>query len=178
MTMSFFRTSLLMFKEMLFPNDNSSFKLENFLHLVLFLIVTPLAILFTLVFMLILSSGVALLQLIVLLMQNTLAYNLIKMVDFINHTLVSCRKVVVTTFSKKKVITASIKVKTWASRDSGIDSPNNSEVDHDDDDEEFAEPHDAWAKELGTGTYDPDFEEGSETLYLVFWYYVCNNILM
>ena len=43
--------------------------------------------------------------------------------------------------------------------------------------EEFAEPHDAWVHETGKGAYRPDFKEEGETFYLVFWYWVCNNIL-
>ena len=60
MTMGVFRSSLLMFKEMLFPND-SSFKLENILRLVLFLILTPVAVFSTLSLMIVVGSGVAVL---------------------------------------------------------------------------------------------------------------------
>ena len=171
MTMAFFRSSLLMFKEILFPAD-SSFKLENLLRFVLFLILTPVAIFSTLALMVVVGSGVAFLQLLVLLMENTLVNNLVMLVDFINHTLLACRKMVFTTFTGTG--RQDSKATDLVSSDSGIDSPNHSEADH----EEFAEPHDAWVKELGTGAYEPDFEERSETLYLVFWYYVCNNLLM
>ena len=173
---SFFKSSLLMFKEMLFPTD-SSFKLENLLRFLLFLILTPVAIFSTLALMVVVGSGVALLQLLVVLMENTFANNLVMAVDFINHSMLQCRKVIFTTFAsffKERDIKDSVKAHTWVSSDSGFDSPNLSEAD----DDEFAEPHDAWVEELGTGAYEPDFQERSESLYLVFWYYVCNNYLM
>ena len=178
MTMaSFFRSSLLMFKEMLFPNDSSSFKLENLLRFLLFLILTPVAIFGTLALMFVVGSGVALLQLVAILMENSLANNLVMTVAFINHVLLACKKMLLTTFTTfftARKSKGAGKAKAWVSSDSGIDSPNISEADND----EFAEPHDAWVKELGTGAYEPDFEEKNETLYLVFWYYICNNFLM
>ena len=170
MTMGVFRSSLLLFKEMLFPND-SSFKLENILRLVLFLILTPVAVFSTLSLMIVVGSGVAVLQVLVLLMENTLADNLLMMLDFITRALLACRKLFLTRLLTETEDAS--KANTWVSSDSGIDSPNLSEVDN----EEFNEPHDAWVKELGTGDFEPDFEEKSETLYLVFWYYVCNNFL-
>ena len=178
MTMaSFFSSSpsLLMFKEMLFPSD-SSFKLENLLRFLLFLILTPVAIFSTLALMVVFGTGVALLQLLVVLMENTLANNLVMAVDFINNSLLECRKLIFTTFTftKERDSKDSGKANSWVSSDSGIDSPNLSEADND----EFAEPHDAWVEELGTGAYEADFQERSESLYLVFWYYVCNNFLM
>ena len=178
MTMaSFFRSSLLMCKEMLLPNDSSSFKLENLLRFVLFLILTPVAIFGTIALMVVVGSGVALLQLVAILMENTLANNLVMTMAFINHLLLACKKMLFATFTSFFTARGSKgtgKAKAWVSSDSGIDSPNISEADND----EFAEPHDAWVKELGTGAYEPDFEERSETLYLVFWYYICNNFLM
>ena len=91
MTMGVFRSSLLMFKEMLFPHD-SSFKLENILRLVLFLILTPVAVFSTLSLMIVVGSGVAVLQVLVLLMDNTLVDNLLMMLDFITRDLLACRK--------------------------------------------------------------------------------------
>ena len=43
--------------------------------------------------------------------------------------------------------------------------------------EEFGEPHDAWVLETGKGAFRPDFKEEVETFYLVFWYWICNNML-
>ena len=169
--MALFRSFQLMFKETLFPNN--SFKLENLPRFVLFFILTPAAIFGTLALMIVVGSGVALLKLLVLLKENTLATNLVMMMDFINHGLVACRKMLFTTFTSLSTEKDS-KAADLVLSDSGINSPNHSEADN----EEFSEPHDAWVKELGTGAYEPDFEERSETLYLVFWYYVCNNFLM
>ena len=44
--------------------------------------------------------------------------------------------------------------------------------------EDFSEPHDAWVLETGKGAFEPNFKEEGETFYLVFWYWVCNNLLM
>ena len=177
--MTFFSSSLLMFKEILFPPKDSSFKLENLLRFILFLIITPVAIFTSLAAMGVVCSGVALLQLLVVVMQNSLAENLVMVADFINHSLLECKKLLYVAFTRffkgsKDSKDSGKKANSWASSDSGIDSPNLSEADND----EFADPHDAWVEELGTGAYDPDFEEPSETLYLVFWYYICHNFLM
>ena len=69
---SFFRSSLLMFKEMLFP-DNISFKLENLIRVVLYLILTPVAFVVILVLMVVVGLEVTLL---VFLMKNTFAENI------------------------------------------------------------------------------------------------------
>ena len=112
-------------------------------------------------------------------MQNSLAENLVMVADFIKHSLLECKKLLYIAFIRffkgsKDSKDSGKKTKSCASSDSGIDSPNLSEADND----EFADPHDAWVEELGTGAYDPNFEEPSETLYLVFWYYICHNFLM
>ena len=159
-----------MFKKMIFPR-RSCFKLENLFHFVLFLVLTPLAIFGTALFMGVVSFGVALQRLLASMMKNSLVDNLMIAATFFNQSLSSATKLPFTTLTAEREIK---KTTSSASSDSGIDSPNNSEANH----EEFADPHDAWVQELGTGSYEPNFKEKSETLYLVFWYSVCNHFLM
>ena len=161
--MALIKSAFLMLKEMIFPNSNSP-KLENLLRTVLFLIFTPIVIFFTLSLMLIVGSAVALVQLLVLMVENSLSTNISLARGLIKRW---CKKLFFRTVRDIKVAD-----KTLVSSDSGIGEPSEAS------EEEFAEPHDAWVKELGTGAYDPNFEEKKETLYLVFWYYVCNNFLM
>ena len=159
-----------MFKKMIFPR-RSSFKLENLFHFVLFLVLTPLAIIGTALFMGVVSFGVALQQLLASMMKNSLLDNLMIVATFFNQSLSLATKLPFITLAAEREIKTTT---SSASSDSGIESPNNSEANH----EEFADPHDAWVQELGTGSYEPNFKEKSETFYLVFWYSVCNHFLM
>ena len=51
------------------------------------------------------------------------------------------------------------------------------QLEEDEEREEFVEPHDAWVLETGKGAFKLDFKEEGETFYLVFWYWICNNML-
>ena len=177
-------------------------RLENVGRLLLFLIFTPLIILAQLTIMALLKPIIVTLELLASLLENTLAENLTMIVSLGNSILL----LPINEENKKdKAIYEDIFTEIYkVSYDSGIDSSEFSDsqseafekperqlaIRHslekgkvkchqtETEREDLSEPHDAWVLETGKGAFEPNFKEEGETFYLVFWYWVCNNLLM